>query len=112
MKLADIGYVAGIIDGEGWIGLSSPNRKWGRQIPQICVSMADEDVVRKLKAITGVGNVTIRPPQKGREHHKTIYRWTVYKGADAAGVLMTIWPLLGERRRAKAEAVLLHWRNS
>lgn len=102
--------MAGIIDGEGWIGLTSPNRKWGNRLPTICVSMTDEDVVRRLQALTGVGRVTTRPPQKGREHHKTVYRWTVWKQADAAGLMMTIFPLLGERRQEKVREVLDTWR--
>lgn len=99
IRPVDVGYVAGIIDGEGWM-LAAP---W----PTVAVKMTDEDVIRRLQALTGVGNVTGPRIRAGR---KPIWQWTVSRSRDVAALLMTVYPLLGQRRQAKAREVLEAWR--
>lgn len=97
---AYLGYVAGIIDGEGWIVLQSG-------LVRIGVKMTDLDVLERCQKVTGVG--TISGPIE-QEDRKPQWTWTVSKQADVAGLLMTIYPLMSQRRQTRISYVLQRWR--
>lgn len=108
-KTADIGYLAGIIDGEGCIQLRDNHNKGKRFYPRVTVKMTDLDVLEKCQQITGAGIInTIKNVPEG---HKPQWRWEINKQADAAAVLMMIFPLVSERRKQKIEQVLRGWRS-
>lgn len=97
----ELGYVAGIIDGEGCIRLPRFYQ------PDVKVKMTDLDVLERCRATTGVGRISGPYTPEGCKP-----QWTWYVcGRDAAALLMTIYPLLGERRRARARDVLRRWRS-
>lgn len=95
-------WVAGLIEGEGWIG---PAPASVRRAPVIGVESTDDDVIERLAVLTGVGTVI---PIKSRNPGvwKTASRWTVRRRSDVRDVLNAILPLLGERRSARARYVL------
>lgn len=105
MRARDLAWVAGIIEGEGSISVRSNG------LIEVHVNMTDLDVIQRLAAITGVGRVTgpAKPPRY-KAHWKPIAYWQVARQDDTAALLMTIFPFLGARRRAKAAEALATWR--
>lgn len=103
MQPYQLGWVAGIIEGEGSITTSSVMRIGNLYIyPLIIVAMTDEDTIRRLAEWTRVGRVSgpFRPPSRGT--NKPHWTWSVNKMADVEALLDAIWPLLGTRRREQA----------
>lgn len=96
MTPVEIAWVAGIIEGEGCITGFHKSPISGL----LAVKMTDEDVVRRLAEITGVGNVT-GPLSGGNRSTKPIWAWRITNRKDLARVLLAIAPLMGERRRAR-----------
>lgn len=97
----DLAWLAGLVEGEGYIGLRRTYQ------PILQLDMTDLDVVDRVLTVTGVG--TLRPA-KELPSGKTSYRWVVTSSRDAAALLMTLYPLLGERRQGAARAALAAWR--
>ena len=103
----DIAWLAGLLEGEGNFRLT---KAWNERFyPWIALKMTDADVVSKAQRLLGVGSFAISMPHL--PHHKVQYR-TVATGASAVGWMMTIYGLLGERRRGQIRKVLSHWRVS
>lgn len=88
----EIGWLAGIIDGEGTLYANA-----GLHAARISVGMTDEDTINKLLDITGVG--CINTSQRG--NYKRLYTWTVSNRNDVMHILASITPLLSNRRREK-----------
>lgn len=97
MSAADCGWLAGILEGEGYMGVV-------RQRGVIRVAMTDGDVIRHAYEVSGVGTVNELPSRA--PHHKTVFAWSVGRRLNVADVLLAMAPLLGERRRIQAAAVL------
>lgn len=95
------GWVAGLIEGEGWIG---PAPDALRQELSVSVESTDFDVIERLAELTAVGSVhsiaRVRPNEKPRRS------WRVCNRRDTCHVLDAIHPLLGERRKARADYAL------
>lgn len=88
-----VAYVAGIIDGEGCIGLERVKARKtnvGNIAVKIAVTMTDRRVPDLLKALYGGSNifVTRRNPK-----HKPVHMWTVYS-KKAETMLREIRPFL------------------
>lgn len=97
MTGVEIAWVAGIFEGEGTIGFSNASSV------QVQVRMSDEDIVRRLKDVTGLGHVT--GPYGGIGRNKPLWCWHVGAKRDVARLLLAVCPLLGARRRERvAEA--------
>jgi hypothetical protein len=97
-----LGWIAGLIEGEGWLGIQPPAR------PTVQVITTDHDVVLRLHEWSGVGNVS--GPHAGT--NKPTYRWVVTKREDAGRLLEAILPLLAERRAERARDIIALWRAS
>jgi predicted nucleic acid-binding Zn ribbon protein len=106
MQADQLGWVAGIIEGEGNFGL---NRRKYRDMTYINgvvqVSMTDEDMVRRLREWTGIGRVSGPhcPPSRGK--NKPHWAWHVTRWVEIDALIDTLWPYLGNRRREQASRV-------
>lgn len=100
----ELGWVAGIIEGEGTICASTAAYSI---CPYIQVSMCDEDVVSKLRLFTKIGNVRKRSynTSKGKE----VFVWTVHKRENVIQLLELIWDLISFRRK---EQIKFAWAKS
>lgn len=99
MDQADISWLAGLFEGEGSIVLPSAHPT----TVGLSIFMTDEDIIRRVSDITECGSVSGPYTYKGK---KPIYRWMTSSHRDSARILCAMYPLLGERRKAKAaEAV-------
>lgn len=101
MKTSDLHWAAGLLEGEGYFGASKQTS------PVVSCAMTDFDVIARLAAIFGVGSVTANP----KPGHQDVRVWTAC-GSRAAQVMMTIWPLVGERRQRRITTTLLCWRSA
>lgn len=100
MTPAEAAWIAGIIEGEGYIG-------WKVRGPygmgRIAVSMTDHDVIDRLHAWTGMG--AVHTPKKDQPHHKQQWRWEVSAQSEFLALAELIEPWLLSRRAAKLREV-------
>lgn len=106
MKTVDIGWLAGIIEGEGCIGIFKNGRHTAQRTVTVAINMTDFDVVRRLQSVTGIGNLNPKPPKN--PIYKPQLNWKVAKQTDVLQILYTVWPLLGERKQAAATEAIKH----
>ena len=100
-EIAAWAWLAGLIDGEGWIGLSQPHEHSLGQI-FLRIIMTSQKTVERIKEISHVGSIRQLPPQKS--HHKTAYSWQA-ESREAAGVLRRCLPFL-VTKKSQAELAL------
>jgi len=96
----DLGWLAGMIEARGSIQIAL--RDGGRQITTVTVSSADEERVRRVRKLAGVGTVTQgRAPAAGGP---PVWSWRVGAHAHVQHILQTVYPLLvgGQRERVAA----------
>lgn len=102
--------MAGIIEGEGFLGWSSSrHRKNGDDVRQIIVrvGMTDRDTIEKLHAVTGVGRLTLeKRKDPRREHSKQMYLWDVARLDDVMPLIKIIRPWMSARRGARIDAMI------
>lgn len=95
----DLGWLAGIIEGEGYIGINeNTNQTFLR------VSMTDEDVIRSLIEKTGLGHVN--GPYRYDDNKKFFWIWSVMTRDDLSDLLYLILPFMGERRSCAIKEAL------
>jgi hypothetical protein len=94
-------WIAGLIEGEGTFYLNK-----GRY-PVVAVIMTDEDIIKRCKEFTGIGSV--RGPYLPYNSKKPLWSWKV-SGRKAAALMMTILPLMGEKRQTKIKECLEVWK--
>lgn len=100
----EIAWLAGLLEGEASFML-----KRGNTI--ISMQMTDRDVMERAAAILGakLGDYARKP--KGKASYLPVYHLAIH-GTKAIGWMMTLYGLMGERRRAKILQILKHWKNS
>lgn len=86
-------YFAGIIDGEGYIGLLPNNRAktLGLYIPKLSVNMTCEKTITSLQEHFNCGTISLKQP-KGLSK-KMAYLWSL-SDANARNVIQEIYPYL------------------
>lgn len=103
MQAIDLGWVAGIIEGEGTFVSSA--RRHGRLYPKIAVQMTDQDVISRLHAVTGIGTVTTLTVRGLMT--KPSYTWRVSRLVDVVALCGAIRALMGARRLMQLDAMLI-----
>lgn len=97
MSEGEIGYLAGLFDGEGWF-VTHPTTI------SMHVAMVDFDVIERIHQITGVGNLNEVPPRGTRKQWQL--QWSVGVYEHIVELINVIMPHLSERRTARANEVL------
>jgi hypothetical protein len=102
-------WLAGYLEGEGWFGRHKYERKSGtRFYLSASVSSTDQDIIVRVKNMwferygAKISISSEPPPKHGTKH---FYRMAV-QGVKAAALMRDLYPLLGERRRAKIDEIL------
>lgn len=94
----ELGWAAGLFEGEGCLTISSGT------IPRAKLRSTDEEVVRQFHRIVGFGRVR-EEPYFLKNGHKMQWEWYALK-REVPDVIALLYPLLGERRRARADELL------
>lgn len=108
MRTLDIAWLAGLLEGEGCFRYHSQGK--GRihpGTPGFQLQMTDRDVVAKF------ANLMARPllGPYGPYAHRGKEVWACYvTGPQAVGWMMTLYPLLGERRQEKIREMISVWK--
>lgn len=100
ISVKDISWAAGLLEGEGSFML----RRGKDLVVQLI--MTDQDVVDRFQFIFNFGSRSERILLSG----KTAYGWSVTNQSQAAGLMMTLLPFMGERRAAKICECLAAWK--
>lgn len=87
-------YIAGLIDGEGHIGIYRESR--GCLRPQVRIEMQDKELVEWLHSITGAGGTTRTITRNGYKYHTYAIKWSARK---AAALLVEVLPYLRAKRK-------------
>ncbi len=110
-----IEWMAGFLEGEGTFNKTTPSsQSMGFGSIRVAVSSTDKDVVLKLANLLGFGSLHVFEPYKsvsGYANRLKQYRWEC-SGVNAAGLMMTLLPLMGERRTARIKELLAFWRST
>ena len=98
LNINQVQWAAGLIEGEGYFGFS-------RNTPVLKVGMTDKDVLEHLAALTGT---KVYGPRQVK-NYKPIYEVSI-AGKRAAGWMMTLYTLMGQRRRERIRSVIAKWK--
>lgn len=101
LSTLNIAWVAGIVEGEGSFHIKNG-------CPYIQVQMTDKDVVERLRGYMGA---TERKPWRRKDGHKVVYSCCL-TGVKAIQWMMTLYVLMGERRKAKIAEIIKAWKSS
>jgi hypothetical protein len=108
MRVQDLYWLAGLCEGEASFWLQD------KRLPRLNVGMTDLDVMKRVGQLLGatVGNPIKKPISKlTGVQGKDFYQLSI-GGKKAAAWMMTLFPLLGIRRREKITTILQAWRHS
>jgi hypothetical protein len=113
MSEVEVAWVAGLVEGEGCFYIQTEKytskrtgETYHNRRPTLIVAMTDEDVVKRLQEVTGVGTVNRSGPQnKNRPNHKPMWRYRVNPVATLM-LAIRLYPYMGRRRREKIEDLL------
>jgi len=94
---AELGYLAGIIDGEGSIFRNGHHPQRPRWI--LDVANTDWSLIEWLLSLGGTCSEANRPPRR------TVYHWKVCSRADVEALLTAIEPLLRIKRGRARECL-------
>lgn len=104
MRADEAAWVAGLIEGEGSIGLYRHSSRKAACRVVVAVCMTDLDVLEKLQTTTGMGTlITKKISGLGK---KPQWVWSVQNQPDISTLLKHIYEWLGSRRKQQADKVL------
>lgn len=104
MTSREIAWLAGLLEGEGCFSLTKGS-------VTVQVTMTDRDIVERSAWLVGAPSVGTHATSHTKRGHQVCYRWTLC-GSSAAAWMMTIYPFMGERRRATIRARLARWKQT
>ena len=89
--------LSGIFEGEGWFGVNKRKHGWTPSAAME-IQMTDEDILQKFQTYLEVNKNLVKRNQKAKEHHKTVYRFSI-RGYRALHFMEEMLPYLGKRRQ-------------
>jgi hypothetical protein len=107
MTEAELAWVAGLLEGEGcFFPIEYRTKGYGPYTyARVAVLMTDLDVLQRLQRVTGIGHINGPTPRKD-PRHKPIWHWVASKNKESITLMRAVYPLMGERRRARIDEVL------
>ena len=97
----DLGWLVGILEGEGCFHIPTGNR----YSPRVSVRMCDKDIVERAHRLTGATSSVVRVTRTPR---KPAYDLNV-TGPRAVALMRIVLPHMGKRRGAKIRGILGGW---
>jgi hypothetical protein len=89
-----LGWVAGIVDGEGYVGLGKHGERWVN--PRVSVASATRCMQEELVALVGVGTIGFRPNKKKKQ--RDCFVWQLHTAQEVGGFLSAVGNLLVVKR--------------
>ena len=109
VAMMDIAKLAGLLEGEGSFTVAP--RDGRHPVPRVQFCSTDEDVTVWVATMVGRRIVYRQPPKAYGAIVGTKPQFSVVEqGARAAGLMMTMYPFLHSRRRARIREILTAWR--
>lgn len=102
-SLKDICWLAGILEGEGCFSINTSTIR-------ISFTSTDRDIAERVAHLLKAKVKCRLPWSKGTAAFNQKLVYIVSASRHATEWMMTIYPLMGERRRAKIRELLIHWR--
>ena len=96
-------WIAGLLEGEGCFGLSYDNK-----YPNIKVGMVDLDTIEKARDIMCKSAKIIH--EKRKQEWKDYFKFGIH-GTKAIEWMMTLYPLMSNRRKNKIKQCLVGWKS-
>ena len=110
MTTLGISWLAGLLEGEGWFGAKNMPKDGThptvRIYPAISLGTTDKDVAERAAHFLGA---SVRSAKRIK-NYKQVYK-VQRVGKVAAGWMMTLYPLLGDRRKRRIYDVLTAYKN-
>jgi hypothetical protein len=106
LETKNIYWLAGILEGEGTFSVKQSLS--GKFTPRITIEMSDSDVIDKVKLLMSPAT-SIGVRKRGESTYKIMYSFSVY-GVIAIEWMMTLYPLMSIRRKAKISEVIGIWK--
>ena len=106
MRLHELTWLAGLIEGEGCFTV---NRSGTRVYPRLIVHMTDFDTIRRAAQLMGVPE-TLLKIRRPHGHQPTL--GFELSGRIAMRWAMVLYPWLGDRRRTKIAELWRLWRDT
>jgi hypothetical protein len=100
-------YIAGLIDGEGTIGMfanAAPSRPRPATLARVKIGMTDERMIRWLQRVTTDGQVSSWQGNGARQKRCHVIQWN---GRKALPLLRAVLPFL--RLKKPQAAILIEW---
>lgn len=102
----DLHWLAGLIEGEGSFGWHQIKKRPNTSgTPVLQLKMTDADVVKRAAALF---NRPVR--QYGKTKTGKLVYCVIFNGKDAVGWMMTLFSLLGTRRRQRIKEIVSKWK--
>jgi hypothetical protein len=107
MSSFELGWVAGLLEGEGcfFVNTSGTPQYGPYAYDRVAVCMTDRDVLERLQEVTGIGRLEKIRARKDPKH-KPISQWVVCRNQEAIELMIAVYPHMGARRQAKIREVL------
>lgn len=108
----DIAWLAGILEGEAAF-IATGRKRPGSGSVAIYLGMTDADIVARVAHLWGDTKVTTRSRGRSPKGHE--YKWThetQVSGTRAVGWMLTLYALMGQRRRARIRVLVDRWKAS
>ena len=102
----DVGYIAGMIDGEGSVSLQKNpvrNRTNTLRHPVVSIWNADVQMLKYIQQVTGIGKVS-KPTMYSKNYLPSYYFWV--ESTKAIKLLEVITPHLKTYKKRRAEMIL------
>lgn len=100
----DLHWLSGILEGEGYFGIMADGDNKTFRV-QVCST--DEDVIiRASKILLGYNRVGV---SKNKPYRKKNYYQVNVNGKDAIAWMMTLYSLMGIRRKARIREIINIW---
>lgn len=107
MTIKEIAWMAGLLEGEGYFGGGRKGEGKNRDSFVIALTMTDEDVIARAATLLDCKYF----PRKLVKGWKPAYMLQV-GGRRAAAWMMTLYPFMGMRRKARIHEALSYWRRA
>lgn len=111
MDSKELHWLVGLLEGEGSFRLKQtgfPKNKY--YYPVVEVNMIDEDIIRKLVSVSGLGKIYGPFNYDKRFSTKPLWRWFVNKKDEAELLMKKVYPLMGIRRKKQIEDTLARYK--